>query len=180
MKVMQQKGLCRLHSSCSGLVLLCDLFATILEALFTVAEPFPVPLSKDCGQGKHPQVKRLSLLWPGAHVRALYSAWSWDVSSVKFCNSLLKGKGPRLRRCWGRMEGWYIIFFIWGWCADCLTLVTGRSRTSLFRAENKMWVVKMCIVNTTTGLSLLQRTLSSRVSSFLRCARQIECSLPLL
>lgn len=51
-----------LHSGCSELVLLCDLFATILEALFTVAGRFPIPLSEGRGQGKHPQVKGVSLM----------------------------------------------------------------------------------------------------------------------
>lgn len=38
-------GLCRFISSCSKLVLLCVNCATVLEALFTAAEPFSVPLS---------------------------------------------------------------------------------------------------------------------------------------
>lgn len=50
-------GLCRFISSCSKLVVLCVNCATIPEALFTVAEPFPVLLSQFCGQGRHPQVK---------------------------------------------------------------------------------------------------------------------------
>lgn len=50
-------GLCRFISSCSKLVVLCVNCATIPEALFTVAEPFPVLLSQYCGQGRQPQVK---------------------------------------------------------------------------------------------------------------------------
>jgi len=69
-----------------------------------------------------------------------------DVSSVKFCDSLLKGKGPRLRRCWGRIQ----CLFHFGLMRGLLhRLVPRRSRTSLFRAENKMRVIKMCMVNIT-------------------------------
>lgn len=102
----------------------------------------------------------------GALVRAPYSAWN---SSIKFCSGLLEGRGPRLRR-WGRMEGWSIIFFILGWCTESLTSwFQGETR-----AENKIWMAKMCMVRLITSASCLLRVLSSELPLF--CSEPDRCN----
>lgn len=102
----------------------------------------------------------------GALVRPPYSAWN---SSIKFCSGLLEGRGPRLRR-WGRMEGWSIIFFILGWCTESLTSwFQGETR-----AENKIWMAKMCMVRLITSASCLLRVLSSELPLF--CSEPDRCN----
>lgn len=96
------------------------LWSVCHEPCSQLQNPFLSHYLKPMAQA-HTHPSQGGLSWPRADARTLYSAWNWDVSSVKFCNDLLKGKGPRLRRCWGRMEGLYVFFFIWGWCAGCLS-----------------------------------------------------------
>lgn len=97
---------------------------------------------------------------------------TWDISSVRFCSGLLEGKGPRLRR-WGGWRDYPLSFSFW---IDALTSSPLSSREKLYRAENKMWMAKMCMFNLKTGASCLP-VAEFRASCFLLFARQAQCSV---
>lgn len=113
-----------------------DAVKRIVQASFHLFRASPWRFVQSCRNLSCPTIQRP---WPRqtpSSQRGL-SLMIWCEGSI-FClelewqlgNRLLKGKGPR--RCWGRMEGWYIIFFILGWWPDCLTCWFQRAPEPLY------------------------------------------------
>lgn len=83
---------------------------------------------------------------------------------LRFRSSLLEGKGTRR---WG---GWRDYPLSFSFRVDALTPLPLSSREKLYRAENKIWMAKMCMFNLITGVSCLPVALSSELP--------VSCSVP--